>query len=56
MDKIKGEQPNCHFTIINEGDAVEAAPLPNSIQLNKSLLTKNRELVQLVSKKMWGYV
>jgi hypothetical protein len=26
MDKIEGEQPNCHF-IINEGDAEDAAPL-----------------------------
>jgi hypothetical protein len=25
MDKIEGEQPNCHFTI-KEGDAGDAAP------------------------------
>jgi hypothetical protein len=38
MDKIEGEQPNCHFTI-NEGDVGDAAP---SRQFFKPQVTKTK--------------
>jgi hypothetical protein len=53
MDKIEGEQPNCHFTI-NEGDAGVAAPshkkyfdpVPCSIQYT-SLCNLEVELMRM---------
>jgi hypothetical protein len=39
IDKIEGEQPNCHFTI-NEGDTGDAAPSKNKINHNYTHIKK----------------